>query len=255
LRERHIVTGAAVIGTGTQQYRFAILISLLSATLAFPCSLPAQEPEGDSPDLTLILDSLERTEEQNPALSEPYEVTREYKVFQEDNPMPVSVVTAHIKFTPPGTKTFQITKAEGNPRGKRIVNTILEQEIDSAKQGPRSDISRSNYDFAFLREQDFGGVAAYVLHIIPKRKERGLILGNIWVDAKTYHIRQVVGVPLKNPSIWIENLHITVQFAEVNSMWLPVSVDAIATIHFLGTYTLSGLDLPASIASASPSSP
>jgi len=232
-----------------------ILLSLIATTLVFPYSLRAQEAETRSPNLNLILDSLERTEQQNLALSQPYEVTREYKVFREDEPMPVSDITAEISFTPPDTKTFQITKAEGNPRGKRIVNTILKQEIDSAKDGHRGDITRSNYDFTFLREQDFGAVSEYVLHIIPKRKERGLLLGDIWVDAKTYRIRQVVGVPLKNPSIWIENLHITVQFAEVNAMWLPVAVDAIATIHFLGIYTLSGLDVAPAIANSSGPNP
>jgi len=198
---------------------------------------------------------MERTEQQNPALSQPYEVTREYKVFREDDPTPVSDLTAQISFTPPKTKTFQITQAEGSPRGRRIVNTILEQEIASANDGHRGDITRSNYDFAFLREQNLGAVPEYVLHIIPKRRERGLVLGDIWVDAKTFRIRQIVGVPLKNPSIWVENLHITVQFADVNGMWLPVSVDAIATIHFLGIYTLSGLDVAPSVASSSPPSP
>jgi hypothetical protein len=31
----------------------------------------------------------------------------------------------------------------------------------------------------------------YVLHIIPKRKEKSLLLGDTWVDAKTYRIRQI----------------------------------------------------------------
>jgi hypothetical protein len=132
---------------------------------------------------------------------------------------------------------------QGNPRGKKIVSAILEQEIASAKEGHQRDISRSNYDFVFLREQNFGVVPEYVLHIIPKRKEKGLLLGDIWVDAKTYRIRQIIGVPLKTPSFWVKDLHITVQFADVNGMWIPVSVDAIATVRFLGIYSLSGLDL------------
>jgi hypothetical protein len=69
------------------------------------------------------------------------------------------------------------------------------------------------------------------------------------VDAKTFRIRQIGGVPLKNPSIWVEDLHITVEFADVNGMWLPVSVDAIATIHFLGIFTLL-LDVSPPIASS-----
>ena len=238
---------------GAKPYGLVILVSLVATTLAFPHSSHAQEAEPHPPSLDLILDSLERTAEQNPALSKPYEVMREYKVFREDDPTPVSDIMAEISFTPPETKTFQITKAEGSPRGKKIVSTILKQEIDSAKDGHRGDITRSNYDFAFLREQNFGVVPEYVLHIIPKRKERGLLLGDIWVDAKTFRIRQIIGVPLKNPSIWVEDLHITVQFADVNGMWLPVSVDAIATIHFLGIYTLSGLDLlPPVVASSAP---
>jgi len=239
---------------GAKPYGLVILVSLVATTLAFPHSSHAQEAEAHPPSLDLILDSLELTAEQNPALSQPYEVKREYKVFREDDPMPVSALMAQINFTPPDTKTFQIIKAEGSPRGKKIVSTILKQEIDSAKDGHRGDITRSNYDFAFLREQNFGVVPEYVLHITPKRKERGLLLGDIWVDAKTFRIRQIIGVPLKNPSIWVEDLHITVQYADVNGMWLPVSVDAIATIHFLGIYTLSGLDLlPRVVASSAPS--
>lgn len=241
------------VWNAAKRYSLVVLACLVVTTLVFSYSLHAQEAEANPPSLDLILDSLERTAEQNPALSRPYEVRREYKVFRQDDPMPVSDIMAQISFTPPETKTFQITKAEGSPRGKKIVSTILKQEMDSAKDGHRGDITRSNYDFAFLREQNLGVVPEYVLHIIPKRKEKGLLLGDIWVDAKTFRVRQIVGVPLKNPSIWVEDLHITVQFAEVNAMWLPVSVDAIATIHFLGIYTLSGLDLlPPVLASNGP---
>ena len=88
-------------------------------------------------------------------------------------------------------------------------------------------------------------------HVLFMDKEKGLILGDIWVDAKTYHIRQIIGVPLKTPSFWIKDLHITVQFAAVDGMWIPVSVDAIATVRFLGIYSLSGLDLAPPITASS----
>ena len=228
-----------------------MLISLVATAWAIPYSLHAQEEKVAPPNLSSILDSLERIEEQNPAQSRPYEVTREYKVFHADEPEPISDVTAQIRFSPPDTKTFTITSAQGNPRGKQIVSAVLEQEVISAKEGHQRDISRSNYDFVFLREQDFGVVPEYVLHIIPKRKEKGLLLGDIWVDAKTYRIRQIIGIPLKTPSFWIKNLHLTVQFASVNEMWLPVSVDAIAVVRFLGIYSLAGHDLAAPVDAAS----
>jgi hypothetical protein len=172
---------------------------LVATALVFPYSLRAQEAAASSPNLNLILDSLERTEEQNPALTRPYEITREYKVFRADDPNPVSDLMARISFTPPDTKTFQITQAQGSDRGKKIVTAVLEQEIASAKDSNKSDISRSNYDFVFLRDENFGAVPEYVLHIVPKRKEKGLLVGDIWVDAKTYHIRRIIGVPVKAP--------------------------------------------------------
>jgi len=229
---------------------FIVLLSLVATPWVFPSSLRAQEAKVAPPNLNSILDSLERTGEQNPALSRPHEVTREYKVFHGDDPKPISDVTTQITFTPPDVKTFKITDAQGSATGKKIVSAILEQEVLSAKEGQR-DISRSNYNFVFLREQNFGVVSEYVLHIIPKRKEKGLLLGDIWLDAKTYHVRQIIGVPLKTPSFWVKDVHITIQFAEVNQMWLPVSVDAIATVRFLGIYTLSGLDLAPPISASS----
>jgi hypothetical protein len=247
--------GHVIAWTANKRDSLIILLSLVATTWVFPYASHAQEAKVAPPNLNSILDSLERTEEQNPSHSRPHEVTREYKVFQGDNPKPISDVTAQISFTPPDIKTFKITDAQGSPRGKKIVSAILEQEIASAKEGHQRDISRSNYDFVFLREQNFGVVPEYVLHVIPKRKEKGLLLGDIWVDAKTYRIRQIIGVPLRTPSFWVKDLHITVQFADVNGMWIAVSVDAIATVRFLGIYSLSGLDLAPPIAVSSAPGP
>jgi hypothetical protein len=237
-RATHVITWIAVARAS-----LIVWLSLIVPLWVFPFLLRAQRAQVAPPNLNSILDSLERTGAQNLALSQPHELTREYKVFHGDDPKPMSDVTTQITFTPPDVKTFKITDVRGSATGKKIVSAILEQEVASATDGHQRDISRANYNFVFLREQDFGVIPEYVLHIIPKRKEKGLLIGDIWVDAKTYRIRQIIGIPLKTPSFWVKDLHITVQFAEMNQMWLPVSVDAIATVRFLGIYTLSGLDL------------
>jgi hypothetical protein len=84
------------------------------------------------------------------------------------------------------------------------------------------------------------------LKIVPKRKDKYLLRGQIWVDASTFRIRQIQGVPAKSTSFWITTLHLTMQFSQLNGMWVPVSFDAIATIRFLGEYTLAGLNIPPS---------
>src|SRR6185312_3839241 len=115
------------------------------------------------------------------------------------------------------------------------------------KKSDDNQISRKNYDFAFLRRENFGVVPEYVLLIVPKRKARTLLLGQIWVDTTTFRIRRIEGVPAKNPSIWIKNIHITMQFAELNGAWIPVSFDAIANVRFVGQYTLTGLNVEAPV--------
>jgi hypothetical protein len=152
---------------------------------------------------------------------------------------------AQINFVPPDTKTYKITQARGNSRGEKMVRELLDRETESAKKRRGSEISRTNYDFLFLRQENFGVVPEYVLRIVPKRKDKYLLRGQIWVDASTFRIRRVEGVPAKSPSFWIKNIHITLQFAELNSMWVPVSFDAIATVRLLGQYTLAGLNIRA----------
>lgn len=226
-----------------------VWLAVLSMTATAVLCAQSQAPviETTAPDLNAILQSIERTQQENPAQSRPYEVTRKYKVFRADDKQPISEVTTQISFNPPDTKTYKIMQASGSPRGEKIVRAILDQEIAAAKNSDNNQVSRRNYDFAFLRRENFGVVPEYVLLIVPKRKAKTLLLGQIWVDASTFRIRRIEGVPAKNPSIWIKNIHITMQFAELNGAWVPVSFDAIANVRLVGQYTLTGLNVaPAS---------
>jgi hypothetical protein len=213
------------------------------ATLAASSQVAPSSTELQSPDLNVIVQRLEDVQHQNPAQSRPYEVTREYKVFHGNDKEPTSEVMAQINFVPPDIKTYEIIEARGNSRGEKMVRELLDREIDAAKTGKSSDITQTNYDFVFLRRENFGDVPEYVLGILPKRKDKSLLRGQIWVDASTFRIRRVEGAPAKNPSFWLKNIHITLQFAQLGGMWVPVTFDAIATIRLYGEYTLAGLNI------------
>lgn len=213
---------------------------VLWATLASPLQVTSPITEIEPPDLNLILQRMEDVQHQDPAQSRPYQVTREYKVFRGSSTKPTSEVMAQIEFVPPDRKTYKIVQATGNSRGEKMVRELLDRETDSAKQGHGGEISRANYDFVFLRHEDFGVVPEYVLGIVPKRKDKLLLLGQIWVDERTFRIRRIEGVPAKSPSFWLKNIHITLQFAQLGGMWVPVSFDAIATVRLFGQFTLAG---------------
>jgi hypothetical protein len=213
------------------------------ATLAASSQVTPSSTELKSPDLNVIVQGLEDVQHQNPAQSRPYELTREYKVFHRNDKQPTSEVMAQIKFVPPDIKTYEVIEARGNSRGEKMVRELLDREIGAAKTGYSTAITRTNYDFVFLRRENFGDVPEYVLGILPKRKDTSLLRGQIWVDASTFRIRRVEGVPAKSPSFWLKNIHITLQFAQLGGMWVPVTFDAVATIRLFGEYTLAGLNI------------
>jgi hypothetical protein len=217
---------------------------VLLATLA--SSSQVTSPIEEIPELNPILQRMEDIQRRDPAQSLPYEVTREYKVFRGADKRTTSEVMAQINFVPPDTKTYKIIQSKGAPRGEKMVRELLDRETESTKNGRHSEISRTNYDFVFLRRQNFGVVPEYVLAIFPKRQDKYLLRGQIWVDATTFRIRRIEGLPAKSPSFWLKNIHITLQFAQLGGMWVPVTFDAIATVRLLGQYTLAGLNIRSS---------
>jgi hypothetical protein len=221
---------------------------VLLATLTSSSQAPSSTAK--NPDLNQILQRMEDTLHRDPAQSRPYEVTREYKVFRGYDPQSTSEVLAQINFVPPDVKTYKILRTRGNSSGERLVRAILEGEIESSQNKHSREISRANYDFVLLRRQDFGVVPEYVLGIFPKRKEKYLLRGQIWVDASSFRIRRIEGVPARSPSFWLKDIHITLQFAQLGDMWIPVTFDSIATVRFLGQYTLAGLNTRSSLSIA-----
>jgi hypothetical protein len=239
---------ATALRTAISPPSILVVLALAITVLPAHSQNSAAESKPAVPDLAVIVPSMEQVERQNPALTRPYQITREYKAFGADDSHPAAEITAQISFAPPDKSTFTLTHVSGNSTVEKIVRAMLEQETLPAKVGHDGNISRANYDFVFLREEHFTAAPEYVLHIIPKRKEKNLLLGLIWVDAKTFQIRRIEGVPAQSPSIWIKDIHMTVQSGNVNGMWLPVALDAIATVRLSGRYTLTGVDtgLPSS---------
>jgi len=222
---------------------FWFSVPLLLAALPLWSQAPSSTAEIKSPDLDSILEHMEDAEHPTPAQSRPYQLTRDYKMFMGADQQPTSDVTAQIDFVPPAKETFTITKSTGNSWGEKIIRDLLISETASARQEHSSAINRANYDFVFVRQQNFGDAPEYVFAIFPKRKDKYLLRGQIWVDKSTFRIRQIQGVPAESPSFWLSDLHITFQYAEIDDEWVLVTVDGLAKVRFLGQFTLTGLNI------------
>ena len=172
-----------------------------------------------------------------------YTVTREYKLFGQEQDKARSRVIANVTFHPPDSKNYRIQGTEGSLIGERIVRLVLDRETALAKDGGASVVSQDNYNFQFLREEVASGQRCYVLQLLPKRKDKNLLRGTIWVDADTYLIRRTEGEPQKSPSWWLRNSHVVFVYAEVSGMWLPTSSEFKAKVRLFGWSTILAHDL------------
>ena len=172
-----------------------------------------------------------------------YTVTRQYELFGQKRDKTRARVIANVTFHPPDSKNYRIQGTEGSLIGERIVRLVLDRETALAKDGGASVISQDNYNFQFLREEVAGGQRCYVLQLLPRRKDKNLLRGTIWVDADTYLIRRTEGEPQKSPSWWLRESHLVFVYAEVSGMWLPTASEFTAKVRLFGWSTILAHDL------------
>ncbi|HEX5413901.1 MAG TPA: hypothetical protein VFZ27_18815 [Terriglobia bacterium] len=172
-----------------------------------------------------------------------YTVTREYEMFGRDRNHARSRVVANIVFSPPKSRKYHIEQTEGSVIGEEIVRRVLKREAVILREGQSTDISQGNYRFRFLREEAVNGRRCYVLQMLPRREDKNLLRGTIWVDATTYRIHRVEGQPEENPSWWVRKVHIVLIFGDVSGMWLPTSSEYTAKVRILGPSAMVAHDL------------
>jgi len=198
---------------------------------------------GSAPDVEAIVARMAQARAENRARFRPYTVTRDYKLFGKERHDPKSQVTADVAFVPPNLIQYAIEQTTGTGWGEKIVRRILANEAKTTKEYAATEISPANYDFRFLREEDVEGQRCYVLELLPKRKDKQLLRGNIWVDADTYLLRRAEGEPAKSPSWWVREVRLVLSYGDVGGMWLQTASEATANVRIAGQYTLVSRDV------------
>jgi hypothetical protein len=220
----------------------ALLWVVSSLILLVPCA--SGQTGNVDPSMEAITAGMAQARLRNRARFRPYTVTRDYEMFGKDRQKPPkSQVTADVTFTPPGLKSYVIRDASGSGLGEKAVRRMLDSEVAIAKDFSSTDISEANYAFRFVREEDVSSHRCYVLEMLPKRNEKSLLRGYVWVDASTYLLRRVEGGLAKNPSWWVTNVRVVFLYGDAGGMWLQTQSEATATVRILGESTVISRNL------------
>jgi len=227
--------------------RWSVLVLVTYGTAFSLLCLAQTKPLG----LDEIVSRMEQARADEHGRAAGYIVTREYQLSAQGAPQPGSDVVAQVSFIPPASKDYVIVKTEGNERGTGIVRKILEHETRMAGHADTRAITRMNYAFALIGRESLDGHDCYVLQLTPLRDSVELVRGRAWVDADTFIVRRVEGTTAKSPSFWIRNLQVTVNYGNINGVWLETSTRAVADVRFVGPHVLTARDLDVRSASLS----
>src|SRR5260221_13964177 len=129
-----------------------------------------------------------------------------------------------VQGDPDGTKHFEVVSEEGwKAAHKHVLRKMLESESETSHPEARAKtrINPENYDFKMAGTEVIDGRTAYVLEVSPKRKEKYLFRGRIWVDAEDYALARAEGHPAKNPSFWTKRSEERRVGKECRSRWSP----------------------------------
>src|SRR5215469_14212868 len=216
-------------------------MSLILLLLFIACTqLPANGADGDL--LKSIIQRMEAALQQNRAHARPYSVTRDYVLYGNDPEHVKGHIVAQVNFLPPNRKSYDIAESTGGFQEK-VVRRVLDHEVEVRRDPQNTWLTSHNYDFELVGEQTLNGRRCYVLKTHPKRSDKELMKGNVWVDADSYRILRVDGEPQKSPSFWVKDVHIMLDFGDVSGMWLQTHTQAVAHVRFAGDYRMFSRDM------------
>jgi hypothetical protein len=170
-----------------------------------------------------------------------YTVLRTYQVVDLKGKVHAQEI-GQMEFHAPGQKRFVVTSETGSGIIRRMaLNQLISSEIETAAgtQHHDSAISPANYSLDLLGEQQVGPYHCFVARAVPKRKDKYLFEGTLWIDVDDYAIVRIEGHPAKKPSFWIERADFVRQYQKIDGFWLPKKDRTLVHVRFYGKKILT----------------
>jgi hypothetical protein len=209
-----------------------ISVLLLLLTPALFCQQSEQQSQAAEIMRQMFLHGAERE-----TASAGYAGTRRYRLENERLDKSAELVAA-VHCDADGTKHFAVVSEAGwGSANRHVLRKMLESESETSSPGtrPKSRLTPDNYDFRMVGTEMLDGRTAYVIDVVPKRRDKYLMEGRIWVDATDYALARAEGKPAHNPSFWTKSVHFVQRYQKNGEFWFPVSTDSITEARIFGT--------------------
>lgn len=211
---------------------------LFTALFLLPTSaaIAADDP-GTLPTAEQVMSRMAAQDLERQSSIEGYAGMRRY-VLENQNFQKRAEMVVRVKGDPDGTKHFEVVSEDGwKAANSHVLRKMLESESETSRPELRATtkLNFTNYQFLIVGTETVSGRKAYVLETKPKRKDKYLFEGRIWVDAEDYALVRAEGNPAKNPSFWTKSTHFVQVYQKSGPLWFPFSTQSITEARLFGT--------------------
>ena len=147
-----------------------------------------------------------------------------------------------MEFRAPDKKTFATTSESGSVLVRRLaLNPLIASEIDAAsgKQHHDSAITPANYTLELLGQQQVGSYRCILARATPKRPDKYLFEGKVWIDSEDFAVVRITGHPAKKLSFWIERVEFVREYQKIDRFWLPQKDETHVQVRMYGQKVLT----------------
>jgi len=102
-------------------------------------------------------------------------------------------------------------------------------------EAPEKDVRRCNC----WANSKVGSYHCFVAQAIPKRIDKYLFEGNVWIDVQDYAVGRIEGHPAADLSFWIKRADFVRQYQKMEGFWLPQKDETFVHVRLYGKKTLS----------------
>src|SRR5882724_5546113 len=170
-----------------------------------------------------------------------YSALRTYQVVDLKGKVHAEEI-GRMEFRAPDKKTFVVTSEKGSGLIRHLaLNPLISSEIETAsgKEHHDSAIAPDNYSLTLLGEQQVGPYRCFVMQAAPKRKDKYLFEGKLWIDVEDYAVVRIEGHPAKKLSFWIERADFVRQYQKIDGFWLPERDETFVQVRLYGKKILT----------------
>jgi len=172
-----------------------------------------------------------------------YHGTRIYRLEYRGFPSSRNAeMVVDVKYRDPTTKEFTIRSSNGS---QLVIDKVFKRLLQAEQEAMAAESQRlvalnfDNYNFAMVGYESSSSRSMYILFAEPRRNDKFLFRGRIWVDGKDFAVARLEVEPAKNPSFWTKSAEIKQLYMKVGDFWLPERNHCTSTIRLGGRAELT----------------